>query len=158
LNRKSGKAIRAVKQRKDTVRRSNSGILSEVTSETALVLVNPRKGKSREAKAATTTNETALVVYSKKGREAKSSRLLRKAVSNASLTSATHSPDSVRSGPSPAFSSSYFTGTTAGFPNLPLVADEFNVSHANTIKHSNAMVASSRRRSRSKPRLAEMSG
>lgn len=158
LNRKSGKAISAAKQRKDAEKRRNSGTLEEVTSETALVVVNPRKGKSRDAKAAATTNETALVVYSKEGREAKSSRRLRKAASNASLTSATHSPDSVRSGPSPAFSSSYFTGTAAGFPTLPLGSDEFNASHANTIKHSNAMVASSRRRSRSKPRVAELSG
>jgi len=153
LNRKSGKAILAAKERKDTERRRNSGTIAEVTSETALVVVNPRKGNSRVPKAAAATNETALVVYSKKGREAKSSRLLRKALSNASLTSVTHSPDSVRSGPSPAFSSSYFTGTTAGFPTLPLASDEFNASHANTIKHSNAMLAGSRRRSKSKPHL-----
>ncbi|KAL3787275.1 hypothetical protein HJC23_004149 [Cyclotella cryptica] len=157
LNRKSGKVIRAVKQLKDAERNIN-GTHVGGPNETALVVVNPRRGKVREAKVEATTNETALVVYSKKGKEGKSSGLLKKSASYASLTSATHSPDSVRSGPSPAFSSSYFTGTTTGFPTLPLVSDELNVSHADTLKHSNAMAASTRRRSRSKPRIAEMSG
>jgi hypothetical protein len=63
-------------------------------------------------------------------------RVIKKTLSNASLTSVTQTPDSVASHPSPAFS------CRTSFPALPLISDDLNLSYADTIKHSNALNAS----------------
>ena len=95
-------------------------------------------------------NETALVLGEKRPMS-KSSVVMEKVDPNTPLTRTARSPDSAASHLSPAFSSTYFSGVNV-FPALPLISDELNVSYADTVKHSNALVAS--KSARSKPRTA----
>jgi hypothetical protein len=150
--RKDGQKVsRAIKQMKVAEKANQPSGPSDVMNIRDVPSI---KGDSNNVHAtksiALSPKETALVQV-EKGSVTKHLVDMEKGPSNASLTSATHSPDSEASHMSPAFSSTYFSGTK-GFPALPLISDELNISYADTVKHSNALVAT--KSMRSKPRTA----
>jgi hypothetical protein len=147
-DRKQGNVTRAIKQLKTSNTADDSG--ASDSNELALIKAD-HKGSSKHRAMDLSAgamihhpNETALVPIVGTGQT--KSKDTKKSVLNASPTSITRSPNSEASHPSPAFSSNYFSGTE-GFPTLPLTSDDLNLSYE-TIKHSNALVASNRRKHR----------
>ena len=155
-NRNAGKVCRAIKQLKSSDKTNGPTDSPKYSNEMAVVVVDSAKARSNRPRDTVVSageivlHETALLPVEEPSIIQRKEEVSKNTYSNASPTSV-NSPSN-NSHPSPAFSSNYFTGTE-GFPSLPLIADDLNISHA-TIKHSNAMVASKKR----KPRSAELSG
>jgi hypothetical protein len=145
-------------------------VTTDVEANNNALVVYSEKGKQTKSDEDLDNSETAVAVLDTKVKAIKSndpsSMALKRSASTKSLTSVMYSLESEASPQaSPAFSSSYFTGS-AGFLALPLVIDEMNnVSFTETVKHSNvnSLAASRRRSSRSrsksrcKHRVAELS-
>lgn len=143
-NRKQGNVSRAIKQLKTSDTAADDSAASE-SNELALVTADSKRSSKQPdtdlyaGAIVLHSNETNLQVV---GTDERKSKVTKKPVLNASPTSITRSPNSEASHPSPAFSSNYFSGTE-GFPALPLISDDLNLSYQ-TIKHSNAVATRSR--------------
>ena len=145
IRRKTGKVNRAMKQLKAADKADMVTLLSDDTNAMSLTVVDRNNAQVLPS---TPTHISASAAKSSLG-------IQKKFTSNPSPTSTTDSTTSDASHPSPAFSCNYFSGASE-FPALPLISDDLNISHADTIKHSNAYVENKKKRS--KQRTAKLSG
>ena len=144
IKRKTGKVNRAMKLLKAADKADMVTLVSDDTNAISLTEVDRSKAQDFSN---TPRDISASVAKPSLGNQKENNP-------NPSPTSTTDSTTSDASHPSPAFSCNYFSGALE-FPALPLISDDLNISHADTIKHSNAYIATKKKRS--KPRIAKLS-